>query len=89
MGRSKPSILADVFEAFLGAVYLDGGLSIAKSFLIYHFESEFESAIGSPPRNYKAELQDYSQKEFQKIREEPLEGFSDGCDGGAEAGRRT
>ncbi len=66
-GREKPSILADVFEALLGAIYLDGGLGVAKSFLIFHFEAEFEAAIGSPSRNYKAELQDLSQKEFQKI----------------------
>lgn len=66
-GKAKTSIIADVFEALLGAVYLDGGLGTAKSFLIFHFEAEFEAAIGSPPRNYKAELQDLSQKEFQKI----------------------
>ena len=66
-GKAKQSILADVFEALLGAIYLDGGLSTAKSFLVFHFETEFEAAIGSPPRNYKAELQDLSQKEFQKI----------------------
>lgn len=65
-GRTKTSILADVFEALLGAIYLDGGLSVAKSFLIFHFEGGFEAAIGSPPRNYKAELQDFSQKQFQK-----------------------
>lgn len=65
-GRNKVSILADVFEALLGAVYLDGGLATTKSFLLCHFEPEFEAAIGSPPRNYKAELQDYSQKQFQK-----------------------
>jgi ribonuclease-3 len=65
-GRTKPSILADVFEALLGAIYLDGGLTTVKSFLLCHFEPEFEAAIGSPPRNYKAELQDLSQKQFQK-----------------------
>lgn len=65
-GRSKQSILADAFEAILGAIYLDGGLSISKTFLIFHFEEEFEKTIGSPPRNYKAELQDLSQREFQK-----------------------
>lgn len=65
-GRTKTSILADVFEALLGAIYLDGGLSVAKSFLIFHFEGDFEAAIGSPLRNYKAELQDFSQKQFQK-----------------------
>jgi ribonuclease III len=65
-GKTKVSILADVFEALLGAIYLDGGLVIVKSFLLCHFEEDFEAAIGSPARNYKAELQDYSQKKFQK-----------------------
>jgi ribonuclease-3 len=32
-GRAKPSILADVFEAVLGALYLDGGLEVARAFL--------------------------------------------------------
>lgn len=65
-GRTKTSILADAFEALLGAVYLDGGLGVTKSFLLFHFETEFEAAIDSPPRNYKAELQDLSQKQYQK-----------------------
>ena len=65
-GKAKTSILADVFEAIIGAVYLDGGLTIAKSFFLCHFEEEMEAAIGSPSRNYKAELQDLSQKKFQK-----------------------
>ena len=65
-GKTKVSILADVFEALLGAMYLDGGLGIVKSFLLCHFEPAIEAAIGSPPRNYKAELQDFSQKKFQK-----------------------
>jgi ribonuclease-3 len=65
-GKAKISILADVFEALVGAVYIDGGLTIAKSFLLCHFEEEVEAAIGSPSRNYKAELQEYGQKKFQK-----------------------
>ena len=65
-GRSKSSIQADVFEAIVGAIFLDGGLSVVKSFLLCHFEDEISQAIGSPPRNYKADLQDYSQKKFQK-----------------------
>lgn len=65
-GRNKTSILADVFEALLGAIYLDGGLNVTKSFLLFHFEPEFEAAIGSPARNYKAELQDQSQRSLQK-----------------------
>lgn len=65
-GRHKISITADVFEALLGAIYLDGGLDIVSAFLLSHFEADFEAVIGSPPRNYKAELQDFSQKQFQK-----------------------
>jgi len=65
-GRTKVSILSDAFEALLGAIYLDTGLNVTKSFLTFHYESEFESVIDSPTRNYKAELQDYSQKTFQK-----------------------
>ncbi|MDE3045991.1 MAG: ribonuclease III [Verrucomicrobiota bacterium] len=66
-GRGKTSILADTFEAIVGAIFLDGGMAIAKSFLLCHFEEEANAAIGSPPRNYKAELQDYSQKKYQQI----------------------
>jgi ribonuclease-3 len=33
-GRDKPSIIADVFEAVLGAVYLDRGLSEAREYLL-------------------------------------------------------
>ena len=65
-GRTKGSILADAFEAIIGAMYLDGGIGIVRSFISFHFEAEIEEAIGSPARNYKAELQDYSQKKFQK-----------------------
>lgn len=65
-GHAKASIQADVFEALIAAIYLDGGSQVVKSFLLCHFESEIEKVIGSPPRNYKAELQDYSQKNFQR-----------------------
>jgi ribonuclease-3 len=36
-GREKPSILADVFEAVLGALYLDGGFAAARGFLLREF----------------------------------------------------
>lgn len=65
-GQTKISIQADVFEAIVGAIYLDGGLPVVKSFLLCHFEPEINEAIGSPPRNFKADLQDFSQKKFQK-----------------------
>lgn len=36
-GRNKNSILADAFEAVIGAVYLDGGFDAAFRFLNHHF----------------------------------------------------
>ncbi len=47
-GRSRPSILADAFEAVLAAVYLDSGceLSAVESFLMPYIKSEVESLHG-------------------------------------------
>jgi ribonuclease-3 len=33
LGREKPSILADVTEALIGAIYLDGGFDVVKEFI--------------------------------------------------------
>jgi ribonuclease-3 len=41
-GRTKPSILADAFEAVLGAVYLDGGWDAAEELVL----RELRGAIG-------------------------------------------
>lgn len=65
-GKTKLSILADVFEAIIGAIFLDSGTLVVKSFLTAHFSQDVENVIESPLRNFKAELQDYSQKKFQK-----------------------
>ena len=65
-GKAKVSILADAFEALIGAVFIDGGASVAKSFLLSHFEEDMEAVIGSPSRNFKAELQDYAQKKYKQ-----------------------
>ena len=65
-GKVKVSILADAFEALVGAIFIDGGFLIVKSFLTCHFAEDVEAVIDTPSRNYKAELQDYSQKKIQK-----------------------
>ena len=33
-GRERPSILADAFEALIGAIFLDGGINNAKKFIL-------------------------------------------------------
>lgn len=65
-GKGRDSILADFFEALIGAIYLDGSLSAAHDFLFKHFSTEFEDIVRKPLRNSKALLQDYCQKKYQK-----------------------
>lgn len=64
-GRGRESILADLLEAIMGAIYLDGGLEAAKRFLFKNFSMEIDAILKMPVRNYKALLQDYCQKNFQ------------------------
>ena len=65
-GRGRETILADLFEALLGAIYLDGGIGDVKRLFWMHFEKEIQAILEHPARNWKAELQDYSQKKYQK-----------------------
>lgn len=65
-GKGKETIVADLFEALIGAIYLDGGLEAAKNFFFGHFEEGIIGHLSRPVRNWKAELQDYSQKKYQK-----------------------
>jgi ribonuclease-3 len=65
-GRGRDTILADLFEAIVGAIYLDGGIESAKFFFLGHFQKDLETSLKTPLRNWKAELQDYSQKKYQR-----------------------
>ena len=66
VGRGRERILADLFEAIIGAIYIDGGLKAAEQFFLSHFSGHLDQALEKPLRNWKAELQDYSQKKFQR-----------------------
>jgi len=45
-GRRKPSILADAFEAVVGAIYLDGGLAAVRDFVRRTFGTSLREAAG-------------------------------------------
>ncbi|MCC5832024.1 MAG: ribonuclease III [Chlamydiales bacterium] len=66
IGKGRDSILADLFEAIIGALYLDQGLEAARAFFFSHFKEDVDRLIASPQRNWKAELQDWTQKNFQE-----------------------
>lgn len=65
LGRGRESILANLFEAIIGAIYLDGGLDAAKQYLFSRFQAQIDAIIKNPERNWKAKLQDHCQKEYQ------------------------
>lgn len=65
-GRGRETICADLFEAIFGAIYIDGGLEAARAFLFNNFSEEINAILKTPLRNWKAVLQDYCQKNFQK-----------------------
>lgn len=45
-GRERPSLLADVFEAFIGALFLDRGLDAVEDFMTRHFYPRIELPCG-------------------------------------------
>lgn len=62
-GRAKPSILSDALEALIGAIYLDGGLSVAETFIMRFALPALEQAVdGGPGKDHKTSLQEYVQK---------------------------
>jgi ribonuclease-3 len=65
-GRGRETILADLFEALIGAIYLDGGLDAVRKFFWGHFRDDIRAILKNPTRNWKADLQDYSQKRYQR-----------------------
>lgn len=56
-GRNRPSILADAFEALIGAIFLDGGMDNAKKFV-----RRFLDAAHLSLKDYKTLLQEIIQK---------------------------
>lgn len=63
-GRDKISILSDLFEAFIGALYLDKGYEYTKNFVEEIFKEEIEGI--EMEVDWKNLLQAYLQKEGKK-----------------------
>jgi len=62
-GRNRASILADAFESLIAAIYLDGGIEQAKTFVLkYVKEIVDENLNGKGIRDYKTELQEVLQQ---------------------------
>ncbi|WP_066507216.1 ribonuclease III [Abyssisolibacter fermentans] len=76
-GRERVSILADTYESIVGAIYLDGGLEKAKSFILNYMINIINDAVnGKIFLDYKTQLQEYMQQKdkcnikYKVIKEE-------------------
>lgn len=67
-GRRRPSILADVFEALLGAIYLESGLDVARWFILEQLHPYIMGVASGDvnPYDYKSKLQEVAQATWHK-----------------------
>ncbi|WP_071130286.1 ribonuclease III [Enterococcus timonensis] len=62
-GRSRPALLCDLFEAFLGAFYLDQGLIAVRGFLEKVVFPKIKAGVFSHEMDHKTRLQEVLQKD--------------------------
>jgi ribonuclease III len=70
-GNRKDSILANVFEAFIGALYLEKGIDFVIDWILKHFMI-FDS-VRDAFKDYKSILQEYLQEKKLKLPEYEIE----------------
>ena len=61
-GKERPSILADAFEAILAAIYLDGGMEAARTFVLPFLKAEIAAQRRRHFKDYKTQLQEIVQQ---------------------------
>lgn len=68
-GRQNPQLLANTYEALLGAIYLEGGIKAAQEVINKTLLPLFEKELkGGPPKDAKSNLQEFVQ---EKLKESP------------------
>lgn len=66
-GAERESIIADAFEALIGAVYLDAGLEVVEKFVRRLFADRLEKAEFANLKDSKTELQEQVQSEGENL----------------------
>lgn len=66
-GRKKQSILADAFEAVVGALYLDGGFDVARGMVISCLETMIHEIIKWGIGDHKSDLQELAAKRLSSV----------------------
>lgn len=59
-GRAKPAILSGACEAVIAALYLDGGLEVARQFIERYWQDQFQG-LTEEMRDAKTRLQEWAQ----------------------------
>lgn len=67
-GRTRPSILADAFEAVIAAIYLDGGIEAARKHVLRFIPKDFD-----PKHNHITDYKTVLQEIIQRNPEEMVE----------------
>lgn len=66
-GRENQAIVADIFESFLGAIYLDKGYDVAREFFYKHVIPHIENNEIEYFDDYKSKLQEYVQTDQKSL----------------------
>ncbi len=68
-GRTKPSILADAFEALMGAIILDGGYEAGRTAILKLLSERIKlGALGKLNKDYKTRLQERLQETGSSVK---------------------
>ena len=70
-GRNRPSVVSDAFEAVIAALYLDGGMEVARNFIL-PFITEGKTA----EEDYKTRLQEVVQQDPSAVLKYEVTGES-------------
>ncbi len=62
-GRERPALLADVFESFVGALFLDQGLEAVFYFLSQTIYPKIDEGAFSHMMDFKSQLQEFIQRD--------------------------
>ncbi len=67
-GRKKASILSDAFEAIMGAIYIESGLTVLKPMILKLLDENYEEInLNELFSDYKTALQEVTQAKFGAI----------------------
>lgn len=67
-GKYRKAIVADIFEAFIGALYLDKGLDVVKSFIYRNVIELIENKEITFEEDYKSLLQELVQTDKRSLK---------------------